>query len=255
MQIILDDIRKSFKEKQVLRSCSGQFRPGGIYGLLGRNGAGKTTLFRIISQDLDRDGGRILVTDTQAETPERELRPDEVGFIQSQPVLPDFLTGYEFIKFFMDLQRRPEDMLSIEDYFSRYRFEQNDLHRLIKDYSHGMKSKLHLMTMDISRPPVILLDEPLTSLDVVVAAEMKHLLQDLKRNSILIFSTHILELAKTLCDHIVLLRRGRLESLDTLSNQDPDYEDEIIRLLSQAEDSTADENSATEQADRPEGHE
>ena len=88
-----------------------------------------------------------------------------------------------------------------------------DGHKLIKDYSHGMKNKLQMLCFMIAKPPVILLDEPLTSLDVVVALEFKKILKSIKKDHIILFSTHILQLAADLCDEIVVLNDGVLEEL------------------------------------------
>lgn len=94
-----------------------------------------------------------------------------------------------------------------------------------------MKNKLQMLGFLISRPKIILLDEPLTSFDVVVANEMKHLLLEMKEEHILIFSTHILQLARDLCDEIVLLHNGVLEQLDHDLLQQNDFEDRIVSLL------------------------
>jgi ABC-2 type transport system ATP-binding protein len=75
------------------------------------------------------------------------------------------------------------------------------------------------------------LDEPLTSLDVVVALEIKRLLRDMRKNHIIIFSTHILQLARDLCDEIVVLNEGVLSLLDKEHLDNPNFEDEIIELL------------------------
>ena len=83
-----------------------------------------------------------------------------------------------------------------------------DRDKLLKDYSHGMKNKMQMLVNIIAQPNILLLDEPLTSLDVVVAEEMKNLLRSLKDGRITIFSTHILDLALDLCDEIVLLSHG-----------------------------------------------
>jgi ABC-2 type transport system ATP-binding protein len=80
-----------------------------------------------------------------------------------------------------------------------------DRDKLLKDYSHGMKNKMQMLINIIAQPKVLLLYEPLTSLDVVVAEEMKGLLRSLKEGRITIFSTHILDLSLDLCDEIVLL--------------------------------------------------
>lgn len=86
-----------------------------------------------------------------------------------------------------------------------------DRNRLLKDYSHGMKNKIQMLIQFIAHPDILLLDEPLTSLDVVVADEMKKLF---KKNYIIIFSPHIMELAVDLCDEIVILNKGKLSLIN-----------------------------------------
>lgn len=92
--------------------------------------------------------------------------------------------------------------------------EPEDRDKLLKDYSHGMKNKMQMLINIIAQPNILLLDEPLTSLDVVVAEEMKQLLRSLKQDRITIFSTHIMDLALDLCDEIVLLNHGELEVVE-----------------------------------------
>ena len=191
---------------------------------------------------MERDEGEILLKEGEEI---HSLSGEEVGMVFSQPILPNFLTGYEFIRFYMDIHDEDGDR-SPEEYFQRYQFSEEDMHRLIIGYSHGMKSKLNLMCMEIAKPKIILLDEPLTSLDVVVASEMKKMLLDLKEESILIVSTHILQLAKDLCDEIVLLRHGTLTGLKDLSKDDPDYEEEIIRQLKEDEEKARAEETEEE---------
>ena len=81
------------------------------------------------------------------------------------------------------------------------------------------------------RPNILLLDEPLTSLDVVVAEEMKQLLRNLKIGRITIFSTHIMDLALDLCDEIVLLNRGELELVDKAHLDNQEFKEKIIAAL------------------------
>ena len=86
----------------------------------------------------------------------------------------------------------------VDDYFSLVQISREDQDKLLKDYSHGMKNKMQILINVIAHPRVILLDEPLTSLDVVVQDEMKKLFKSLKNKHIIIFSTHILEIAMDL---------------------------------------------------------
>ncbi|WP_415839653.1 ATP-binding cassette domain-containing protein [Paenibacillus tarimensis] len=230
LQLVLDKITKQFNEKQVLQGVEQRFQKGKIYGLLGRNGAGKTTLFNCLSGELKMDGGRALL---EIDGAERELREQDVGYVYSLPILPEFLTGYEFVKFFMDSNRHEnlQADLTIDQYFDMMSMAEEERHRLIKGYSHGMKNKLQMLLFLITKPPVILLDEPLTSFDVIVALEMKKLLREMKHNHILIFSTHILQLASDLCDELVILNRGQLASVSPELLRSPEFEQSIIELL------------------------
>lgn len=229
MELILDNIRKSYSDKQVLKGIDFTFEKGKIYGLLGRNGAGKTSLFNCLSGETRMDSGGVFLRRENVSLP---LREDEIGYVFSLPILPEFLTGYEFVKFFIDINRdKIEPGRTIGDYFDIIRFEEEDRHRLIKGYSHGMKNKIQMLLFIITRPPLILLDEPLTSFDVVVALEIKKLLREMKQDHIIIFSTHILQLAADLCDELVILNQGVLQEIPADTLHSPEFEERIIALL------------------------
>lgn len=229
MKLILNDIQKNFGDKQVLQGAEYHFEKGKIYGLLGRNGAGKTTLFNCLSGETKMDEGRALLEEDGSA---RELREEDVGYVYSLPILPEFLTGYEFVKFYLDVHRdKSRPAQGVDAYFDLMSMSQEDRHRLIKSYSHGMKNKIQMLLFLITKPPVILLDEPLTSFDVIVALEMKNMLREMKRDHILIFSTHILQLASDLCDELVVLNNGRLSKVPTELLRSPEFEQSVIALL------------------------
>ena len=230
MKLIVNEIEKKFEEKEVLKGASFTFEKGKIYGLLGRNGAGKTTLFNCISHEIDFDGGSVSLGENGENRP---VNFDMMGYAFSTPVLPEFLTGYEFIKFFLDIHKgKIENPLTVEEYAQMVGLDLPDLDRLLKGYSHGMKNKMQMLCLLISKPPIILLDEPLTSLDVVAAHEMKELLLAMKKDHIIILSTHILQLAQDLCDEIVLLHQGKLSGVDDLDCHDQGFEEHVMELLS-----------------------
>ena len=124
----------------------------------------------------------------------------------------------------------------MEEYFSLVGIAEEDQNRLLKDFSHGMKNKMQMLINFISRPTVLLLDEPLTSLDVVVAEEMKQMLRSLKEGRVTIFSTHIMDLALDLCDEIVLLNHGTLEVVDKSNMDSVEFKERIIAALRETED-------------------
>lgn len=229
MQLIIQHLSKSFEKKEVLRDVNFTFESGKIYGLLGRNGAGKTTFFNCLNRDIRVDGGSFLLEENGSN---REVKAEDIGYVLSTPTVPEFLTAREFLKFFLDINREHFPVLkSIEEYFEDVGIAPEDRGKLLKDYSHGMKNKMQMLINIIACPNILLLDEPLTSLDVVVAEEMKQMLRSLKGDRITIFSTHILDLALDLCDDIVLLHNGELELIQRSALNGAEFKEKIIAAL------------------------
>lgn len=228
MKLVIKNLKKSFEKKEVLKDINFEFSSGKIYGLLGRNGAGKTTLFNCLNEDLDIDTGEFYIVDGDT----RKIESKDIGYVLSTPVVPEFLTGREFLKFFIDINKENiPDLKTIDEYFDLIKIDVDDRDKLMKDYSHGMKNKMQMLVHIIASPSILLLDEPLTSFDVVVAEEMKELLKKLKKGHILIFSTHIMELALDLCDEIVVLNNGVLESIDKSNLNNEKFKEKIIHVL------------------------
>lgn len=99
MELIIKNVQKKFKDNQVLKGASYRFQEGQIYGLLGRNGAGKTTLFNILYGELLADDGK---AEFVVNGMTREISHADIGMVFAETLLPDFLTGYEYMKFYMD---------------------------------------------------------------------------------------------------------------------------------------------------------
>lgn len=228
MKLILKDIKKNFEEKEVLKGVDFTFEKGKIYGLLGRNGAGKTTLFNCINEDLSIDDGDFFIEDETI----RKIESSDIGYVLSTPVVPEFLTAREFLKFFLEINPAAQNRkMSIDDYFEFMKIDRKDRDKLLKDYSHGMKNKMQMLVQIIASPSILLLDEPLTSLDVVVAEEMKEMLKEIKKDHIIIFSTHIMELALDLCDEIVILNDGILTEIEKKNLTTKKFKEKIIESL------------------------
>ena len=229
MKFVIEHLAKNFGKKEVLKDITFTFESGNIYGLLGRNGAGKTTLFNCLNKDIKTDSGSFFL---EEEGSGRRLGAEDIGYVLSTPTVPEFLTGREFLKFFLDINEKSiPDPRTPDEYFDYISIDPEDRDKLLKDYSHGMKNKMQMLINIIAQPNILLLDEPLTSLDVVVAEEMKQLLRSLKEGRIIIFSTHIMDLALDLCDKIVLLNHGELELVDKEDLNSQEFKEKIIAAL------------------------
>lgn len=234
MEFVISHLSKSYGRHQVLNDIDFTFEEGKIYGLLGRNGAGKTTLFNCLNSDTEINSGRFFF---KTDDKEEKVGADDIGYVLSTPTVPDFLTGREFIKFFIDIHSETvKDVKPIDEYMDYVRIPEDTRDRLMKDYSHGTRNKMQMLINMIASPRLMLLDEPLTSLDVVVAEEMKDILRSQKEGRIIIFSTHLLDIALDLCDEIVLLNHGKLEVVDKNNLDNENFKTKIIEALKDAED-------------------
>ena len=229
MQLTIKNLTKTYGEKVVLKDIDFTFEEGKIYGLIGRNGAGKTTFFNCLNEDVEIDKGEVILSN---EYGENKLTTEDIGYVISTPTVPEFLTGREFLKFFLEINKdKIKEEKGVEEYFDLVKINKEDQDKLLKEYSHGMKNKMQMLINFIANPKVLLLDEPLTSLDVVVQEEMKQLLKNMKKGHILIFSTHILEIALDLCDEIVILNNKKLELIEKNHLNTKKYKDKIIENL------------------------
>ena len=225
MELEIKNLSKNYESKEVLKDITFTFEEGKIYGLLGRNGAGKTTFFNCLNGDVEFDSGYFYLDG-------EELHYKDIGYVISTPTVPEFLTGREFLQFFLDINEdKIKDLKSIDEYFELVKIDKEDQDILLKEYSQGMKNKMQILINIIANPKVILLDEPLTSLDIVVQEDMKNLFKSLKKDHIIIFSTHILELAMDLCDEIVVLSHKQLEKVEKSNLNTKKYKDKIIQEL------------------------
>ena len=167
MKFIIEHLSKRFEQKEVLKDIDFTFEEGRIYGLLGRNGAGKTTLFNCLNRDIKADSGSFCLEENGVRW---EVAAEDIGYVLSTPTVPEFLTGREFLKFFVDINSDSiRDPKPLDEYFAEMSIAPEDRDKLLKDYSHGMKNKMQMLVNIIAQPNILLLDEPLTSLDVVVA--------------------------------------------------------------------------------------
>lgn len=231
MKLEVRDLTKRYGQKLILNHVSFTFEEGKIYGLIGRNGVGKTTFFNCINQDIEIDSGSFNILNNENEL-EKKLETSNIGYVQSNPIVPEFLTGKEFLQFFIEINKdRIDTTKSIDDYFELVKLSREDQDKLLKDYSHGMKNKMQMLINFISNAEVLLLDEPLTSLDVVVQDDMKKLFKKMKKNHIIIFSTHILDIALDLCDEIIILNNQKLELIEKKNLNTKSYKDKIIKSL------------------------
>nr|MDD6335355.1 ABC transporter ATP-binding protein [bacterium] len=217
--ISLSHVSKSYAKgkKKAVEDVTLEVRPGEIFGFIGPNGAGKTTTIKMITGILAPDSGTVTVAgvDIAKDPVEAKMR---IGYVPDTHEVYDRLTGREYLHFIADMygldaQQRKQQSDELLDMLSL----QHAIDQQIRSYSHGMKQKLLLTGALMHRPPLWILDEPLTGLD----PKASHLLKELMRKhcdagNTVFFSTHVLEVAEKLCDRIGIIRGGRLIAVGTI---------------------------------------
>lgn len=225
MQLKIDNLYKEYNKKNVLSGINFTFESGKIYGIIGRNGAGKTTFFRALNKDIITDKGEITLDNSM-------LLTSDIGFVTAEENVPEFLTAKEFLTFFLEAnENKIKNKKTIPEYFEMIDLSEKDQNKIMKEYSKGMKNKVEMLINIINSPKILLLDEPLTSLDIVVQEQIKKILKEEKKDKIIMLSTHILDIALDLCDEILILNNGTLELIEKEDINTKKYKDKIINAL------------------------
>lgn len=206
--IRLTDISKSFKTEQVLSSCSAEFRPGTIYGIVGRNGSGKSVLLKIICGLYRPDSGEVEVLGNILGEKDA-FAPNTGALIEAPGFLPAY-SGFQNLKFLAQIQNKINDE-AIKRTMETVGLDWQSRKKVGK-YSMGMKQRLGIAQAIMENPDILLLDEPTNNLDIDGRKEIRNLLRSYRDSGKLILVTsHIKEDIDYLCDEVFCLQNKRLE--------------------------------------------
>lgn len=211
---------------------------GYIYGFLGPNGAGKTTTLKMITGILRPDAGEIVINGISLnDDPTRAKK--EFGFVSDNPDMFLKLKGIEYLNFIGSVYGVDSKVLknNIIKYASV--FEMSDvLNNKIESYSHGMRQKIALIGALIHEPKIWILDEPLTGLDPKSSFALKEMMKEhVDNGNLVLFSTHVLEVAEKLCDKVAVISKGKLvfdgtiEQMKNKVGEDDSLEKMFLELL------------------------
>jgi len=184
---------------------------GEIFGLLGPNGAGKTTILRMIATILKPTSGTVIVEGHSVINEPQRVRKN-IGFLTGETKLYDRLTVEETLTYFGRLCNisGPELAKRIEELLMMFDLDEAKDKRLA-DLSDGMKQKVSLGRTIIHSPKNLILDEPLTGLDILARRAVTNFIKKAKnQNNCIIFSTHVISEAEELCDRIAIINKGKI---------------------------------------------
>jgi ABC-2 type transport system ATP-binding protein len=221
----LTKIYQTGKDTPPLRAVDGidfAVREGEVFGFLGPNGAGKTTTIRMLTGLARPTAGKASLLGLDLTTNVTRIKK-RIGVVPETSNLYDELSAFDNLVFAMQLYGVPraERKTRAEELLARFRLSEKRDAPFAK-LSRGMKRALTIAAALAHRPPLIFLDEPTTGLDVMNARNLRQMIAGLRNEGVTVFlTTHYLEEAERLCDHIAIIVKGRIVALDTVDGIKP----------------------------------
>lgn len=207
--LTLSHIEKRFGEKQVLQDVSFSVPEHTVFGFVGQNGAGKTTAMKLILGLLTSDGGEISVNGMPVHYGNTATNRF-VGYLPDVPEFYSYMTPAEYLRFCGEITGMPTKEIKgrCEELLCLVGLEKEN--RRIKGFSRGMKQRLGIAQALFNRPKLLICDEPTSALDPAGRKELLDILVNAKKQTTVLFSTHILSDVEHICDEIAFLHDGRI---------------------------------------------
>jgi ABC-2 type transport system ATP-binding protein len=220
--IQVEDLRKTYrigfwrKSVEALRGVSFEVKEGDLFGFIGPNGAGKSTAIKVLLGLLKADSGTAALMGRQAGTPASR---EGVGFLPEQPYFYDYLSGREFLHFYgrlsglkgTDLKKRIDEVAQLAG------IKPDAMDRKLRTYSKGMLQRAGLAQALLSRPRLVVLDEPMSGLDPLGRRDVRLLLQNLHAQGITVFySSHVLSDVEAICTRLAMVVNGQIRRQGTV---------------------------------------
>ena len=202
------ELSKSFKKNEVLKDISINFKTG-VYGLLGSNGAGKTTLIRCIVNLYNISKGNIKYQGIDVTN--NSVLSKNIGYLPQKFGLFKELTVYNNLQYFGVLKKIPKKSMDacIKECLEKVNLQDRINHK-VSTLSGGMIRRLGIAQAILGNPQIIIFDEPTAGLDPEERIRFKNLLPYIKKDKIIIISTHIVEDVEACCDKIIILNDGKI---------------------------------------------
>jgi ABC-2 type transport system ATP-binding protein len=216
--IELSDVTKRYGSVTALSGVDLEVMKGEVYGILGPNGAGKSSMIKVIAGVTEPTSGSVHVMGQSLSTQLIEVK-SQVGYVPETPALYESLSPREFFEFVgsvrkIDASSANERVAKLAAAFGLEQYYDSPIATL----SMGTKQKISIMASLLHKPPLLLLDEPLNSLDSKSSRIVKDLIQihTRKNGGAVLFSTHIMEIAENICDRIGIIYQGKIIAEGTL---------------------------------------
>ena len=232
-------LTKYYRNIPVVSDVSFAIRPGEVTGYLGPNGSGKSTTVKIVTGLIEPSRGTVLLDGQDIRKDMMAFRR-RLGYVPEEAILYAYLTGLEYLQLVGRLRGMPPDVVDrrANDLLELFSLHPHR-HAPIANYSKGMKQRVLISAALMHDPDVLILDEPLSGIDVNSAQLFKCLLTELARQGkMILYISHVLEVVERVCARVVIIYRGQImgddsvESLRRLMNV-PSLEEIFAQLVEQ----------------------
>ncbi len=222
------NVSKSFADELIINDLSFCVKGGETFGLLGPNGAGKTTMMRMIMNILKPDSGEVLFNGELREN----LKALHFGYLPEERGLYPRASVLDVLVYFGTLNNLAKRKAEVEAIRYLDRLGLVDFaDRPVNQLSKGMQQKVQFIAAFLHDPEVLILDEPFAGLDPINQIVLRDILAEYKqKNKILIISTHQMELAENLCDHICLINHGDVVLDGSLKKIKQDHREDALLI-------------------------
>ena len=225
--LTVSSLTKKYKEKTAVHHVDFSLSTGKCIALIGPNGAGKTTILRILAGLLKPTAGEITF---KGQEDIKDIRKF-IGYLPQYPAFPNWMTAKEFLIFSGELAflSKKEAQERAEELAEQMGIKE-DWNKRIGGFSGGMKQRLGIAQALIHSPQLLLLDEPVSSLDPLGRREVLNLLESLKEKMTILFSTHILNDAEEICDELLLIDKGEIIEAGAIEEFKKKYQTSVIEV-------------------------
>ncbi len=210
--IHIENLVKNYGKKEVIKDISFDVYTGELFGFIGKNGVGKSTTIECICGIKPFNSGVIEVLGNSIKEDPISVK-QSIGYASSEPIAYEDMTGYRYMEFVASIFRLKEERFveNLKYLSKRLDLRQEDLHRPIKEYSHGMKQKICLIASMIHNPKIWILDEPTVGLDAFTANELAKMMREFAKHGNTCFvASHNIDLISRLCDRVAIINEGKI---------------------------------------------
>ena len=209
-------LKKSFGKVKAVDDASFEVPEGAVFGLIGRNGAGKTTTIRMMMNIYIPDDGEVILRGS----PVTEEFKQRVGYLPEERGLYKKMNVWDTLMFFAEVKGKTGKDIErkANEYLKRFQLIDRKTSK-VQDLSKGNQQKIQFIATILHDPEFLILDEPFSGLDPINTDLLRQIIIDLKnQGKIIIFSTHLMDFAEKMCDHIAMIDNGKIILSGSLSN-------------------------------------